>query len=379
MQRPSATCRLPFPSGCSLGPSWGATSPPSPQVRAGCRPLQALLPGCLQALYWVAAGALGPQLTWMHTYPHTNPSLPMRAVYVAIATIFVTWLFVLLFINESAPRCCMQKAFALPKHCSPSNSSGGGACGAAAAVAASKAREAASGGGGEDGDDLRAPLLAAGDGHAAAPARAEVEGLHHACGHSHGGSHHHHSHHHHAHTTEALMLDIDPVPMVVPHAHEHGVVEAVLESTSSSDSEPEADEEGQQQQQAGRGVESRGGSKATAAAASNAGGAHAGASKEAAGSAGGAGGGAGKAKSRWASSKSLEELLRGWNIIRSSPWYRKLAVVWVIVAMTWEGAQVGAAGATSHKAYAESHCPARLAMVDGSCLWARMVAHISGR
>jgi hypothetical protein len=37
----------------------------------------------------------------------------------------------------------------------------------------------------------------------------------------------------------------------------------------------------------------------------------------------------------------MANMLAGFHIIRNSPWYRKLAVIWVIVAMTWEGAQVG--------------------------------------
>lgn len=34
------------------------------------------------------------------------------------------------------------------------------------------------------------------------------------------------------------------------------------------------------------------------------------------------------------------EAVSGCTIILTSPWYRKLVVIWVIVGMTWEGAQV---------------------------------------
>jgi hypothetical protein len=49
----------------------------------------------------------------------------------------------------------------------------------------------------------------------------------------------------------------------------------------------------------------------------------------------------GQAKQSTGLQARMSNMLAGFQIIRSSPWYRKLAVIWVIVAMTWEGAQVG--------------------------------------
>lgn len=152
-----------------------------------------------------------------------------------------------------------------------------------------------------------------------------------------------------------MALDIDPVPYGVPHNREHAVLAPVVAESACcggkcdcpgtckclGGSSPPIAGYG-----AGGGCACAGG--CTGACACSAGGAD-----------GGCCGGVGPETLASAGSGSLpqhscsapcargvkcdrgSDMMAGWRIIRDSPWYRKLTIIWIIVAMTWEGAQVG--------------------------------------
>jgi hypothetical protein len=257
-------------------------------------------------------------------------STSCTAVYVCIVMMSFTWLYVLLFIQESAP-AITQPANA-SQHGVSCHSHSHGAAAAADAGNGSTSLHSRGGskpmaGSSRDGSQaFEHELAAPGHAHASCVGWQQQEKEEEEQEEEEG-----------AMIRPLLQLEADPIPHVVPHAHEvllppsmqhkrHGHGHSHAHTSHHQHSHKGAAETAPllSHEHAPCGEES------------GADGHHHGSSERR-----GRGSEAGCSDSSDGSQASKRSsMLVGWRIIKNSPWYCKIAAIWVIVAMTNEGAQV---------------------------------------